>query len=241
MSQEIKNTIGILCKVLNLVYKVNLKPEHFRLAKFNKNDENVVEVLWNVIFKILNESDIAQVKNKLKQLNYERREFFNVLYETVCSRELLLALAFIISVSLKECIEKVLDKSVFSASYDGFKENLDLIPVELIKLNEKDVINYKKWISGKICLNNNMIFEYNEQVKKMYEKISNSIDMKANGSLTIYELLALKDKSYAEKFFSDSEPMMNLLSFYTEWLKKEKIFWKWMITVLNEEKKMQSK
>lgn len=44
MSSEIKNTIGLLCKLVNLIYKTDLKPEHFRLAKFNKTDENIVSI-----------------------------------------------------------------------------------------------------------------------------------------------------------------------------------------------------
>lgn len=124
-----------------------------------------------MIFKILKKNNITEVNNKLKKLNYERSKFFNIVYETASSRELLLAISFIISVTLKDNIEKHLNKSVFSESYDDFKENPDTIPVEPPKLNEKDLKNYKKWISGKICLNNNMISEYNEQVKKIYEKV----------------------------------------------------------------------
>lgn len=39
---DIKTAIAVLCKLLNRIYLTNLKPEHFRLAKFNKNEENVV-------------------------------------------------------------------------------------------------------------------------------------------------------------------------------------------------------
>lgn len=47
MSKEIKNTIAILCKLINLLYETSLKPEHFRLAKFDQNEENTVDIPTN--------------------------------------------------------------------------------------------------------------------------------------------------------------------------------------------------
>ena len=42
---SVKNVIGILCKHLNLLLETNLKAEQFRLAKFNKNNNNLVNIL----------------------------------------------------------------------------------------------------------------------------------------------------------------------------------------------------
>lgn len=42
---EVKNVIGLLCKHLNYLFNLEMKPEHFRLAKFNKTDDNVVSVI----------------------------------------------------------------------------------------------------------------------------------------------------------------------------------------------------
>lgn len=44
---DIKTTIAVLCKLLNRIYHTSLKPEHFRLAKFDKNEENVVRDFHN--------------------------------------------------------------------------------------------------------------------------------------------------------------------------------------------------
>lgn len=43
---EIKQIIGALCKVLNNLLDEVIKPEHLRLAKFNKADEGSVSC-WN--------------------------------------------------------------------------------------------------------------------------------------------------------------------------------------------------
>ncbi|KAJ8928960.1 hypothetical protein NQ314_018412 [Rhamnusium bicolor] len=47
-STEIKNVIGLLCKQLNLLHNTNIKPEHFRLAKFDMNEDNVLNNTLNV-------------------------------------------------------------------------------------------------------------------------------------------------------------------------------------------------
>lgn len=39
---DIKSVIALLCKHLKLLYNVNVKPEHFRLSKFNKTKESSV-------------------------------------------------------------------------------------------------------------------------------------------------------------------------------------------------------
>lgn len=38
---DIKTIISNLCKHLNLVFDMKIKPEMFRLAKFNKSDDDV--------------------------------------------------------------------------------------------------------------------------------------------------------------------------------------------------------
>lgn len=39
---DIKAVIQLLCQHLNILLKVNLKPENFRLAKFNNNNTQTV-------------------------------------------------------------------------------------------------------------------------------------------------------------------------------------------------------
>lgn len=39
---DIKTVVSSLCKIVNYFSNGNLKSEHFRLAKYDKNDDNVV-------------------------------------------------------------------------------------------------------------------------------------------------------------------------------------------------------
>lgn len=41
-SSNIKRAISLLCKVLNNLFQTELKPELFRLAKFDKSEQDVV-------------------------------------------------------------------------------------------------------------------------------------------------------------------------------------------------------
>lgn len=53
---EVKKVIGLLCKHLNTLFHLDLKPEHFRLAKFNKIDENVVSFFCFIKFYMVIET-----------------------------------------------------------------------------------------------------------------------------------------------------------------------------------------
>lgn len=48
--------------------------------------------------------------------------------------------------------------------------------------------------------------------------------------LSIAEVLYLKNNIYGQKFINDTERIRLILKIHEEWLKKEYIFWKWMVT-----------
>lgn len=238
MGSEIKNTISLLCKLLNLLYKTNLKPEYFRLAKFNKRDENVVPVLWNLIHKVLNEDNTVIVKKKLHELNYKRDEFYSCTELNCESRELLLVIGFLTAILLDSILNNEIKKSVFSKTFIPYKNpkcshhtNRNQ-RFEWQKLNRHELENYRKWLCGKICANKNMISEYTHNISKMEKQFNSALNIKANGKLTVFEILALKNKAVGEEFIEGAEPLLSILGVYTEWLKQEKYFWKWMESVV---------
>lgn len=49
---EVKNVIGLLCKHLNVLFHMELKPEHFRLAKFNKTEEGTVSFCFILFLSV---------------------------------------------------------------------------------------------------------------------------------------------------------------------------------------------
>ena len=49
---DIKSVLSLLCQHLNLSANVTMKPEHFRLAKFNGAAEIVVSVLRAILHNL---------------------------------------------------------------------------------------------------------------------------------------------------------------------------------------------
>ncbi|XP_066262330.1 tubulin epsilon and delta complex protein 1-like [Euwallacea similis] len=226
---DIKNTIAILCKLLNTLYKTTLKPEHFRQAKFGKTEENVVPVLLDSLCKILNVNHFRDVYNKLNTLNYNR-----LVLHTECfgsSRELLIALGFLIASSLeKDLIAKMKMNQYPNIDIPLFKPPI----INWKTLGEFELKNYKTWLCGKISSNNKLTEQYTEHTSMIQEKYNKNLNIKSHGKLTLYEILALKNDKIGQQFLMETESLLTLTSIYKEWHKNENQFWKWMVCIFNE-------
>lgn len=42
---DIKSVVSLLSKIINNFFQTNIRAEHFRLAKYNKDDENIVSYI----------------------------------------------------------------------------------------------------------------------------------------------------------------------------------------------------
>lgn len=69
---SVKNVIGILCKHLNLLLETNFKAEQFRLAKFNKNNNNLVNILSIFFFYL--------IIKFIPFILFQTEEFWKILY-----------------------------------------------------------------------------------------------------------------------------------------------------------------
>ncbi|XP_066143078.1 tubulin epsilon and delta complex protein 1-like isoform X2 [Euwallacea fornicatus] len=229
---DIKHVITILCKLLNTVYKTSLKPEHFRQAKFGKTEENVIPILLDSLYKILNVNNFRDVYNKLNSLNYKRLAFHTECYGS--SRELLMALSFLVASSL----EKDLIAKMKISQYPKVDVPLFELPVINWKtFGDCDLKNYKVWLCGKISSNNKLAEQYTEHTSMIQEKYNKTLNIKPHGKLTLYEILALKNDKIGQEFLTETEPLLMIIDIYKEWHKNETQFWKWMITVIEEPKK----
>ncbi|XP_049823216.1 uncharacterized protein LOC126265506 isoform X2 [Aethina tumida] len=105
---EIKYTIGVLCKLLNLLFHdVNLSVEHFRMAKENKNNKILMETLGKL----------------LRNLKYEKIDFGDFSKSLKFgSRKMLFLITFIIAKpSLDQLFFDKLKTSPFDENYDFLK------------------------------------------------------------------------------------------------------------------------
>lgn len=178
---DVKNVISVLCKHLNFLFNIELKPEYFRLAKFNKSEDNIVPIFWNLLSKfpdkIATSNIVRNTKLYLAKNKYQSIEFFG-LTENMSdgSRELLLALGFLISTgSLHNIVNKEIRNCPFDPSYSPVLRNGNFSKqynMEDFKISTKnDLKNVTQWIDGKIKFSERMVFDYEIQLKKLETKV----------------------------------------------------------------------
>lgn len=200
----------------------------------------------------------------MKSLSYTSTLFY-VLPEDFSSgsREVLIAIAFIIAKNLPDLINEEIKRSPFDDSFSLIDlENIDIHKPEVPNMTgDKDKKNYVMWLKGRTRQNKKMTQEYDSQITKIYDKVHcwlrfsakhgtifynqfvtiiffilfhfqlNSIlNHKATGKLTLNEILALSSENYCKGFLEKCSHIMDLLECYQEWTRKQKIFWKWMVS-----------
>lgn len=110
-------------------------------------------------------------------MNYNRKEFYMLNKEiNQGSRELLLALVFLLSATIENDLQKRLGST---PCFDMFNQLGDCRGISSthenfnwLMLKENDLQNYKNWLCGKISSNSNMISEYKEHIDKIQKKVS---------------------------------------------------------------------
>ncbi|XP_025837255.1 uncharacterized protein LOC108740483 isoform X2 [Agrilus planipennis] len=220
----VKHTVAVLCKHLNFLYDLELKSETFRQAKFNKCEEKSIEQFWNVLSALGNcefDNETNKIKDFLNKLGYTRSKFYDLDLNTTNARELLFALAFIISKGeLDRIVKKKCQKSLFHID-STLRDSKNDINFSLNALkDENDLANSIEWIKGKA--------NYNKTVAKEYELSINNV---------LEKLRALNDMEYARLFLNNTKEIIQMLDNHDQWLKKEAAFWEWMNTVIIEDQK----
>ncbi|XP_021925044.1 uncharacterized protein LOC110832394 isoform X4 [Zootermopsis nevadensis] len=126
---DIKSVIALLCKHVKLSFNVNVKPEHFRLSKFNKTEDSCVCQMWGILYKMCNEvyphlcdDDVVSfVKLSFAMMKYNSIEFYCLPPDMSSgSRELLLAMGWLMLISdvLEVSTNRKLRESPMSMEFD---------------------------------------------------------------------------------------------------------------------------
>lgn len=258
---DIKAVINLLCQHLNILLKVNLKPENFRLAKFNNNEKETIQQLWTTLEKVCaalgsiipqNEKWNPQiwVKFQLVLKGYNSSEFYSLPTDnTTGSRELLLALMWVIakenalSVLTQECVRR----SPLCREYpdiaeqqtSGNKQNVHGLKTESKQLlNLEDQINYCLWLANRIRYNLNQIHDLEDQriknTHKVHEATAGSSGLP---HLSVFETKLVRDPDLLKKWMPNLSKLNELLSVHAKWLKKKSAFWEWMETIIELKEK----
>ncbi|CAH0550490.1 unnamed protein product [Brassicogethes aeneus] len=238
---EIKYTLGLLSKLLNLLLETKVEPEHFRLAKFDKGTKNVVAILWFILGKLTNNTytNIPSIKYYMTSLKYPRENFQN-LPENMSkgSKEVLLAISFILNEKIDDFVKVEIENCPLNPDYDFLGVNDDICDDEekvvLSHLtSENDCKQYLMWVKGKLGQSVKQIEEYDVQNKTLVDKLKTDLPLKFE-DLSLNRLIAFISKKYCKQFIEKTDRIFEILEQYVLWKRKEDIFWKWMKTVLEQ-------
>ncbi|XP_034233071.1 tubulin epsilon and delta complex protein 1-like [Thrips palmi] len=262
---DIKAVIQLLCQHLNILLKVNLKPENFRLAKFNNNNPETIQELWDTLVKLckalgskisLSEKCNSQVwvKLRLASQGYNSAEFYSLPADnTSGSRELLLALMWIIANenALATLTQECVRQSPLCQEYSDAptqevlngRSTVSILNSQSKKaLSLEDQINYCLWLANQIKYNINQIHDLEEEriknTHKVHEATAGSSGLP---HLSVFETKLVRDPELLKQWMPKLSKLNDLLTTHSKWLKKKSAFWEWMGTVVElKEKELSS-
>ncbi|KAK4885383.1 hypothetical protein RN001_001654 [Aquatica leii] len=226
-----------------------IKPESFRLAKFNKTEDNVVYTFWILLGKILNLPQSGNIVQSiktyfLKVLKYRNAHFYAVPNNMSSgSRELLLAFAYLVGKNyLNKHLINLISNSLFNPDLQLEDNEVCLnncsLNLNQIK-NERDFKNMLKWIEGQIIFNHREYQEYrgglyNLWLKKNGYNVNTCPNISSLNEIEIHALCSEKD---GREFLEGTEIVSKVLHSHIKWLQVQSEFWEWMNSVLLERQK----
>ncbi|XP_003428231.1 uncharacterized protein LOC100679754 [Nasonia vitripennis] len=260
---DIKEVITILCKYLNDTVDSTLTPEHFRLAKYDKSSEDVINSFWATLDKLtyfalkelndtisFNDFDkCMRTKFRLAYLQYPCLEIYSFSTHNSRSRVLMVALTWLITkynvlgnvVRLK-LLDSSLGREFSKVSTDSAAETND---AKLSTVSNQ--MNNLLIKAHKLSNNLKAISELNvEKVKLMTRVHAASITTSGLPHLTVSEMALIKNMAVKKNNneaellrIKEMEQTASMLDTSMKWSKKSHVFHTWMNTVLDECEKIE--
>ncbi|XP_076247305.1 uncharacterized protein LOC143187154 [Calliopsis andreniformis] len=260
---DIKSVLSLLCQHLNLSINVTMKPEYFRSVKFGDTTNSVTKIFW----KILNILSYHAVKDKavgidfqqfdtvwatklyFAYLQYTAIEFYALDEGSRNNRQLLLALAWLLGTQnvLSIVVQINVANSVLGrecSQYNNAEEKkVDYDQPETLIAQVNNIL----YLNGKVNYNIKEISELiSERTKLITKAHAASINISGLPHLSVSELSLIKriatinkdaPTDEDKKYLRELHTINNLLDTHMKWLKKEYIFFEWMVTVIEEHNK----
>ncbi|XP_069689726.1 tubulin epsilon and delta complex protein 1-like isoform X2 [Periplaneta americana] len=245
---NIKSVISLLCRHLNISFNLDVKPEHFRLSKFNKTENNCVCHMWQVLYKACNdiypdhkEDDVVRfVKLSFAALEYKNIDFYCLPSDMSSgSRELLLALGWLLLVEnlLEKSTEKKLRDSSMNMEFDVQTIQKEAVPSQIVPKTGslRSNVNCILLMAGKIRHNVNAIAELDQArvafTNKVHEGSSKSCGL---SHLSVSESKLVRYPHLLPEYLKTVSETSALIETHQQWQKKCHLFWEWMGTVAAE-------
>ncbi|XP_066599511.1 uncharacterized protein [Prorops nasuta] len=256
---NVKSVISSLCRHLNLISGFALKPEFFRQAKFNCENEDKAREFWKIL-NLLSLTAVEQMqKIKFDQydlvtatklyfaiLHYPAIEFYSLKMNTNNNRELLIAFAWLLG--SQRILHKIMEIKIlnsilgkeFSSPEGHLRCETEIGQCDSLSSEIDCIIN----INGKINYNIKAIDDLTRERTELMAKIHvASLNVSGLPHLSVCHAALTKkiamenSKSSRSLFEREKQEMLlisELLDLHLFWTKKEHIFYDWMVTVIRE-------
>lgn len=258
--QHIRDTINALCKIIVYNGGTKITPEHFRLAKFNKNE--VTGVMWKLLFETIwflkfntfkttkdfdsdhNRDIILWTKDSLLKKGYFIKGFYDLPGDmNFGSREILLAFGWLISKF--KLLQVFLDNS-----HGVFEECLPINWESLIRpsplnkrktgidslLHENDIsIDQLSWMVGNLMFRIKGLFTAENELVSLIGKLhvaTQGADT-PKGHLSALEVFLLKHPKELQKFIEKTRQYNNYLGNILTFAEMQDVFWQWLESVFD--------
>lgn len=237
-----------------------MKPEYFRLAKFNTMAENVADAFWKAL-NILGYHAVKekQIETDFKQcdilrttklyfayLQYPAIEFYALSEKSKNNRPLLLAFAWLLGTQdiLNIIIRINLSNSVLGRECS----QLNTVEKKETQYNVPETFNAQinniLYLNGKVNYNIKEISELISQKAKLVNRIhAASVNVNGLPHLSVSETALIKRVSTTNKnalsnedkiYIKELSTIASLLDVHMKWSKKKHMFFEWMVTVVQE-------
>ncbi|KAJ9591545.1 hypothetical protein L9F63_001899 [Diploptera punctata] len=245
---DIKSVISLLCKHLKFSFNVNIRPEHFRLAKFDKTEESAVVQMWELLYKIcseefpkLVEDDVVNfVKMSLAMMGYKNIEVYCLPADmSHGSQELLLAFGWILATKnvLEHSVDKSLRHSPLNMEFNNVNQAFVNSPTLQIHKSGslESSLNSVLWFAGRIRQNINAISELAQARISVATKVhEGTTNVSGLPHLSVSETLLIRNPKLLTDYLSQVSEKYLLIETHKLWGKKCHIFWEWMESVIAE-------
>ncbi|KZC07440.1 PREDICTED: uncharacterized protein C14orf80 homolog [Dufourea novaeangliae] len=260
---DIKSVLSLLCQHLSLSVDLWMKPEYFRLAKFNNTAENVTTTFWKTLNVLSHQAvrekqvevdfqcydTVLATKLYFAYLQYPGIELYASNENDESSRQLLLAFAWLLGT--QNALNIVVQMNLANSVLGKECSNLNNSEKNEIKYNVPETtisqVNNIIHLNGKINYNIREISELTSERANLVSRVhAASSNVSGLPHLSVSELALIKriatannnvlskeDKKYLKKLSA----IGSLLELHMKWMRKEHIFFEWMVTVVQEHTK----